>query len=66
VTPSSAATSRLICISLTESAYTPERNETARGAVPDGSAERGVAVTRPTVPSGVSAVKYLVESVITI
>jgi hypothetical protein len=53
-------------MSFTESAYTPERNETARGAAEEGAAEGGVAVTRPTVPSGVSAVKYLIETVITI
>jgi hypothetical protein len=67
VTPGSAETVRLTCMSFTESAYTPERSETERvpsvTIEPGGSAE---SVTRTTVPRDVSAVKYHPERAITI
>jgi hypothetical protein len=63
----SAETVRLTCMRRTESAYTPERSETERTPTvtvePD---EGGVAVTRPTVPRDVSAVKYRLSTAITI
>jgi hypothetical protein len=51
----------------TESAYTPERSETERTlSVTVEPGEGGVAVTPPTVPRDVSAVKYHVSTAITI
>jgi hypothetical protein len=51
----------------TESAYTPERSETERTpSVTVEPDEGGVAVTRPTVPRDVSAVKYRLSTAITI
>ena len=44
----------------------PDSSDTARSPASGGSAGGGMAVTLPTVPRDVSAVKYLTETAITI